>query len=65
MSKRMYSSTYMKYGFIAVEHGEESLPQCIICNTLANSAMKPCLLKGHLDSKIILTKRTELLSATW
>ena len=48
---RKYSPTYIKYGFIAVEHGGESQPQCIICmKTLANSAMKPSLLKRHLDS---------------
>ena len=51
MSKRKYSPTYIKYGFIAIEHGGESLPQCVVCmKTLANSAMKPSLLKRHLDT---------------
>jgi len=58
---RKYRPTYKKHGFIAVEHGRESLPQCVICmKTLANSAMKRSLLKRHLSSVQIILTRTEL-----
>ncbi|XP_077965569.1 zinc finger BED domain-containing protein 5-like, partial [Styela clava] len=51
MSKRNYSPAYIKYGFIAIEHNGEVLPQCVVCmKTLANSAMKPSLLQRHLDT---------------
>ena len=51
MSKRKYSPAYIKYGFIAIEHNGEALPQCVVCmKTLANSAMKPSLLQRHLDT---------------
>ena len=60
MWKRKNSPTYIKYGFIAVEHGGESLPQCVVCmKTFGNSALKPRLLKRHLD-QIILTRTTEM-----
>ena len=40
----------MQYQFIAIEHRGESLPQFVIyMKTLANEAMKPSLLKRHLD----------------
>ena len=51
MSKRKYYSEYIKYGSIAIEHGGECLPQCVLCmKTLSNAAMKPSLLKRHLES---------------
>ena len=51
MSKRKYSPAFIKYGFIAIEHNGEVLPQCVVCiKTLANSAMKPSLLQRHLDT---------------
>ena len=51
MSKRKYSPDYIKYGFIAVQHHGDSLPQCIICmKTLSNAALKPSLLRRHLES---------------
>ena len=51
MSKRKYNEEYIKYGFVSVQHREECLPQCVICmKTLSNSAMKPSLLKRHLES---------------
>ena len=51
MSKRKYNTEYIKYGFVSVQHREECLLQCVICmKTLSNSAMKPSLLKRHLDS---------------
>ena len=51
MSKRKYSRDYIKYGFTAIQHREESLPQCVICiKTLSNAALKPTLLKRHLES---------------
>ena len=52
MSKRKYNEEYIKYGFVSVQHRGECLPQCVICmKTLSNSAMKPSLLKRHLESK--------------
>ena len=51
MSKRKYNTQYIKYGFVSVQHRGECLPQCVICKkTLSNSAMKPNLLKRHLES---------------
>ena len=51
MSKRKYSADYIKYGFIAIQHGGDTLPQCVICmKTLLNAALKPSLLKRHLES---------------
>ena len=51
MSKRKYNPEYIKYGSIAIEHGGECLPQCVLCmKTLSNAAMKPRLLKRHLES---------------
>ena len=51
MSKRKYNPEYIEYGFIAIEHRGECLPQCVVCmKTLSNAAMKPSLLKRHLKS---------------
>ena len=51
MSKRKYGLEYIQYGFIAIEHGGECLPQCVLCmKTLSNATMKPSLLKRHLVS---------------
>ena len=51
MSKRKFSPAYIKYGFVAIEHNGEALPQCVIClKTLAYSAMKPSLLQRHLHT---------------
>ena len=42
---------YIKYGFIAIQHYGDSLPQCVICmKTLSNAALKPGLLRQHLES---------------
>ena len=50
MSKRNYDPKYMKYGFTSIEHNAEILPQCVVClKTLCNAAMKPGLLKRHLE----------------
>ena len=50
MSKRKYNTEYIKYGFVSVQRRGEYLPQCVICmRTLSNSAMKPSLLKRHLE----------------
>ena len=57
MSKQKYSPTYIKYGFIAIEHEGESLPQCVICmKTISNSAMKPSLLKRQLVTNDVKEK---------
>ena len=51
MSKRKYNTERIKYGFVSAQHRGECLPQCVICmKTLSNSAMKPSLLKRHLES---------------
>ena len=54
MSKQKYSPAYIKYGFTTIEHGEKSLPHCIVCmKTLVNPAMKPSLFKRHLNTKYL------------
>ncbi|XP_068229420.1 zinc finger BED domain-containing protein 5-like [Palaemon carinicauda] len=51
MPKRKYDPAYIKYGFIAIEHGGEALPQCVVCmKSLSNAAIKPSLLKRHLET---------------
>ncbi|XP_068235570.1 zinc finger BED domain-containing protein 5-like [Palaemon carinicauda] len=51
MPKRKYDPAYIMYGFIAIEHGGEALPQCVVCmKSLSNAAMKPSLLKRHLET---------------
>ena len=51
MSKRKYNPEYIKYGFITIEHRGECLPQCVVSmKTLSNAAIKPSLLKWHLES---------------
>ena len=51
MSKRKYYTEYIKYGFVSVQRKGECLPQCVIyMKILSNSAMKPSLLKRHLES---------------
>ena len=50
MSKRNYDPKYIKYGFTSIEHNAEILSQCVVClKTLCNAAMKPSLLKRHLE----------------
>ncbi|XP_068201647.1 zinc finger BED domain-containing protein 5-like [Palaemon carinicauda] len=51
MPKRIYDPPYIKYGFIAIEHGGEALLQCVVCmKSLSNAAMTPSLLKRHLET---------------
>ena len=51
MSKKKYNTEYIKYGFVSVQHRRECLLQCVISmKTLSNLAMKPSLLKRHLES---------------
>ena len=60
MPKRNYCPTYIKYGFIAIERGEESLPQRVICiKTLSRSATKPSLLKRHLVTNHVKEKEQD------
>ena len=52
MSKQNYDAkySYIKYGFTSIEHKAEILPQSVVClKTLCNAAMKPSLLKRHLE----------------
>ncbi|XP_029637972.1 SCAN domain-containing protein 3-like [Octopus sinensis] len=51
MPKRNYDPAYIKYGFIAIERGGKALPQCVLCmKSISNAAMKPSLLKRHLET---------------
>ena len=60
MPKRKCCPTYIKYGFIAIERGEESLPQCVICmKTLSKSATKPSLLMRHLVTNHVKEKKQD------
>ena len=50
MSKRNFDPKYIKYGFTSIEHNVEILPQCVVClKALCNAAIKPSLLKRHLE----------------
>ena len=50
MSKRNYDLKYIKHGFTLVKDNAEILPQCVVClKMLCNVAMKPRLLKHHLE----------------
>ena len=50
MSKRNYDPKYIMYGFTSIEHNAEILAQCVVSlKTLCNAAMKPSLLKRHLE----------------
>ena len=50
MSKQN-SPDYIKYGFVAIQHHGDSLLQCVIyMKTLSNEALKPSLLRRHLES---------------
>ena len=50
MSKRNYDPKYIKNGFTSIELKAEILPQCMVyLKTLCNAAMKPSLLKCHLE----------------
>ena len=50
MPKRKYDPAYVKYGFVSTEHSGVLL-QCVVCmKTLCNTAMKPSLLKRHLET---------------
>ena len=60
MPKRKYCPTYIKCGFIAIERGGESLPQCVICiKTLSRSVMKPSLLKRYFVTNHVKEKEQD------
>ena len=60
MPKRTYCPRYIKYGFIAIEHEGESLPQSVICmKKRSNSAMKLSLLKRHLVTNHVKEKQQD------
>ena len=55
MSKRNYDPKYIKHGFTSIEHKMEILPQCVVClKTLCITAMKPGLLKHHMEKSIVI-----------
>lgn len=50
--KRKYDEDYLKIGFTCKEESQYPEPQCVICSeVLANSVMKPSLLRRHLETK--------------
>ena len=65
MSKRKFSTDYIKCGFIATIFNivDNSLPQCMICmKALSNVALKPSLLKRHLESNHAEKMNRDILS---
>ena len=49
--KRMYSESYIKFGFTSINKQGKDFPQCVICQkVLSEGSMKPSLLKRHLSS---------------
>ena len=60
MPKQKYCPTYIKCGFIAIEHGGESLPQCVICmKALFYSAVKPSCFKRHFVTNHVKEKEQD------
>jgi len=48
-AKGRYNDTFLDYGFIFIERGDEQLLQCAICfNTLSNASMNAYQLKQHV-----------------
>ena len=55
MSKRNYDPKYIKCGFTSIERKAKILPQSGIClKTHCNAAMKPSLLKRHMERSIVI-----------
>jgi len=49
---RKYDSSYIRFGFVAMDDGAVPKPQCVICgDVLSNDAMKPSKLTRHLNTK--------------
>ena len=51
LHNRKYCPTCIKYRFIAIEHGEESLPQCVVCMKTQPSLLKCHLVTNHSKGK--------------
>lgn len=50
--KRKYYESYLNFGFISTDAGDETRPQCVICSKiLANASMKPSKLARHQKTK--------------
>lgn len=50
--KRKYNDDYLQMGFYFIGEESEPKPLCVICNeVLANSSLKPSLLRRHLETK--------------
>ncbi|XP_035216039.1 zinc finger BED domain-containing protein 5-like [Stegodyphus dumicola] len=50
--KRKYDSDYLQLGFHFTGDESEPKPLCVICNeVLANSSLKPSLLRRHIETK--------------
>lgn len=49
---RKYDTSYIKFGFVAIDADATTKPQCVICgDVLSNESMKPSKLRRHLNSK--------------
>ena len=48
-AKRKYDNTYLNYGFMLVERGDEQLPQCFACLKTFSNSMKPHQKKQYLS----------------
>jgi hypothetical protein len=50
--KRKYGGGYLQMGFYFTGEESEPKPLCVICNeVLANSSLKPSLLRRHLETR--------------
>jgi hypothetical protein len=52
VKKRKYDDDYVKFGFTCSDDQEYPRPRCVICgDVLANSSLKPSLLRRHLETR--------------
>jgi hypothetical protein len=52
VKKRKYDDNYIKFGFTCSGDQECPKPRCVICgDVLANSSLKPSLLRRHLETR--------------
>ena len=50
--QQKYSNEYIKFGFTLINENCMTKPQCVLCNAvLSVEAMKPSILKRHLNTK--------------
>ena len=52
VKNRKYDNNYIRFGFSYIGDKDCPRPQCVVCgDILANSSLKPSLLKRHLETK--------------